>query len=203
MAYRSYASRRRRQKYSRAKIFFAVGVGAGFILLVLAFLFFFTDLFRPLSAYVPLKISPSATVASVNGRLYYINGTTLICQTLGGEEVWTHKSASGALSLAVADDLICVYDEDSATILDEQKNLLFSVPSSAFKIRDVVCGKNSIALLTEMPDELSLIHIFIPRNVRLGEAPSHGLPISQYDAKCVGAEAYRELAEEVSKREEA
>ncbi len=37
----------------------------------------------------------------------------------------------------------------------------------------------------------------IPRNVRLGEAPSHGLPIIMYDPKCTGAEAYMDLAEEV------
>lgn len=36
----------------------------------------------------------------------------------------------------------------------------------------------------------------IPRNVRLAEAPSYGLPILLYDDKCKGAEAYRELAEE-------
>ncbi len=42
----------------------------------------------------------------------------------------------------------------------------------------------------------------IPRNVRLGEAPSHGLPIILYDPKCVGAEAYTELAEEVVDGEE-
>lgn len=37
----------------------------------------------------------------------------------------------------------------------------------------------------------------IPRNVRLAEAPSHGLPINIYDPKSAGAEAYRALAEEV------
>lgn len=37
----------------------------------------------------------------------------------------------------------------------------------------------------------------IPRNVRLGEAPSHGLPIIQYDKNCTGAEAYTDLAEEL------
>lgn len=41
----------------------------------------------------------------------------------------------------------------------------------------------------------------IPRNVRLAEAPSHGLPINLYDPKSAGAEAYRELAEEVMKKE--
>lgn len=37
----------------------------------------------------------------------------------------------------------------------------------------------------------------IPRNVRLGEAPSHGLPITVYDPKSKGAEVYLELAKEV------
>lgn len=37
----------------------------------------------------------------------------------------------------------------------------------------------------------------IPRNVRLSEAPSHGLPIALYDERSKGAEAYMELAKEV------
>jgi chromosome partitioning protein len=40
----------------------------------------------------------------------------------------------------------------------------------------------------------------IPRNVRLSEAPSHGIPIHQYDAECAGARSYRKLAEEVIDR---
>ncbi len=42
----------------------------------------------------------------------------------------------------------------------------------------------------------------IPRNVRLAEAPSHGLPINLYDSKSAGAESYRLLAEEVLHRGE-
>ena len=37
----------------------------------------------------------------------------------------------------------------------------------------------------------------IPRNIRLAEAPSYGLPINMYDSKSAGAEAYLQLAEEV------
>jgi chromosome partitioning protein len=40
----------------------------------------------------------------------------------------------------------------------------------------------------------------VPRNVRLGEAPSHGKPIVLYDPKSRGAEVYRDIAEEVLER---
>jgi chromosome partitioning protein len=40
----------------------------------------------------------------------------------------------------------------------------------------------------------------IPRNVRLGEAPSFGRPVIHHDPHCVGSEAYFELAKEVASR---
>lgn len=42
----------------------------------------------------------------------------------------------------------------------------------------------------------------IPRNVKLSEAPSHGIPINLYDSKSSGAKAYNSLAKEVIKRYE-
>ncbi|WP_026893031.1 ParA family protein [Lacrimispora aerotolerans] len=42
----------------------------------------------------------------------------------------------------------------------------------------------------------------IPRNVRLAEAPSHGMPINLYDSRSAGAESYRLLAAEVISRGE-
>ena len=42
-----------------------------------------------------------------------------------------------------------------------------------------------------------IYNTLIPRNIRLAEAPSHGMPISTYDAKSAGAEAYMLLADEV------
>ena len=44
------------------------------------------------------------------------------------------------------------------------------------------------------------LHIYktlIPRNVRLAEAPSYGIPIHMYDGKSAGAIAYKNLAQEV------
>ena len=44
--------------------------------------------------------------------------------------------------------------------------------------------------------------VMIPRNVRLSEAPSYGLPIHLYDGRCSGAQAYRALAKELIRRNE-
>ena len=41
----------------------------------------------------------------------------------------------------------------------------------------------------------------IPRNVRLAEAPSHGMPVIQYDPKSAGAQAYMEFADEFLENE--
>jgi chromosome partitioning protein len=48
------------------------------------------------------------------------------------------------------------------------------------------------------PDET--MDTIVPRNVRLSEAPSHGLPISRYDPTCKGATAYAQLAAELHER---
>ena len=42
-----------------------------------------------------------------------------------------------------------------------------------------------------------LFSTIVPRNIRLGEAPSHGRPILLYDIKSKGAESYIRLAKEV------
>ena len=50
--------------------------------------------------------------------------------------------------------------------------------------------------------DTTIYKTIIPRNVRLAEAPSHGLPINLYDSRSAGAESYRLLAKEVIEREE-
>ncbi len=46
----------------------------------------------------------------------------------------------------------------------------------------------------------TIYNTIIPRGVRLAEAPSHGLPITQYDSRSTGAKAYLALADEVIER---
>lgn len=60
----------------------------------------------------------------------------------------------------------------------------------------------SLQVVENVKDNLQerVYKTIIPRNVRLAEAPSHGLPINLYDARSTGAEAYHQLAEEVINR---
>jgi chromosome partitioning protein len=47
----------------------------------------------------------------------------------------------------------------------------------------------------------AVFNTIIPRNIRLSEAPSFGMPISIYDPQCPGARAYQALAQEIIRRE--
>lgn len=66
------------------------------------------------------------------------------------------------------------------TMFDSRTNLSFDV------VENVKSNLNAKVYTT-----------MIPRNVRLAEAPSMGLPINKYDSKSAGAQSYRELAREL------
>ena len=57
----------------------------------------------------------------------------------------------------------------------------------------------SLQVVENVKDNLNqtIYKTIIPRNIRLAEAPSHGLPINFYDPKSTGAESYMLLADEV------
>lgn len=57
----------------------------------------------------------------------------------------------------------------------------------------------SLQVVENVKDNLNqtIYKTIIPRNIRLAEAPSHGLPINIYDSRSAGAESYRMLAQEV------
>jgi chromosome partitioning protein len=67
-----------------------------------------------------------------------------------------------------------------------------------FDPRNNLANDVSAELLLHFPDKV--YSTVIPRNVRLAEAPSHGLPVMLYDAQSSGAKAYLALAGEMLRR---
>ena len=66
-----------------------------------------------------------------------------------------------------------------------------------FDLEDVrICIQKMVANAVKKHMKQSVYKTAIPRNVRLSEAPSHGMPVLRYDRSSRGAEAYRELARE-------
>ena len=72
-------------------------------------------------------------------------------------------------------------------------------------VRTMFDSRNSLA--HEVSDQLrehfddALFRSVIPRNVRLAEAPSYGMPVIEYDRQCAGSQAYLALACEVLRRQ--
>ena len=62
----------------------------------------------------------------------------------------------------------------------------------------------SMQVVENVKDHLNqrIYKTMIPRNIRLAEAPSYGMPINLYDPKSAGAESYMALADEVIRRKE-
>ena len=67
-----------------------------------------------------------------------------------------------------------------------------------FDPRNNLANEVSAQLILHFGDQV--YRTVIPRNVRLAEAPSHGLPVLQYDRSCRGALAYMALAGEMLRR---
>ncbi len=60
----------------------------------------------------------------------------------------------------------------------------------------------SLQVVENVKDNLeqNIYKTIIPRNIRLAEAPSYGMPINKYDSKSVGSDSYMRLADEVISR---
>jgi chromosome partitioning protein len=68
-----------------------------------------------------------------------------------------------------------------------------------FDLRNKLCHQVTDDVRRFFPHQV--FGTVIPRNVRLSESPSHGLPVVLYDPSCRGAQSYVELAREVTSRE--
>ncbi len=88
-------------------------------------------------------------------------------------------------------------------LVQERLNSKLKIEGVVFTMYDARTNL-SLQVVENVKDNLNqtIYKTIIPRNVRLAEAPSYGLPINLYDSKSAGAESYRLLAEEVINREE-
>ncbi|SEP96357.1 chromosome partitioning protein [Ectothiorhodospira magna] len=76
---------------------------------------------------------------------------------------------------------------------------IHGVLRTMFDPRNNLTNDVSAQLIHHFGDKV--YHTVIPRNIRLAEAPSHGLPVMDYDRSSRGAQAYLALAEEMLRRE--
>ena len=86
--------------------------------------------------------------------------------------------------------------------LEGLSQLIHTIEGVVFTMYDARTNL-SLQVVENVKDNLqqNIYKTIIPRNVRLAEAPSYGQPITLYDTRSAGAEAYRLLAEEVINRE--
>src|SRR5206468_6517584 len=68
-----------------------------------------------------------------------------------------------------------------------------------FDARNKLCHQVAAEVREFFPRQV--FDAVIPRNVRLSESPSHGLPVILYDPSCRGAQSYRELAQEIARQD--
>lgn len=83
-------------------------------------------------------------------------------------------------------------------LVQERLNPILSIEGVVFTMYDARTNL-SLQVVENVKDNLNqnIYKTIIPRNIRLAEAPSYGMPINQYDSKSAGAESYRLLADEV------
>ena len=88
-------------------------------------------------------------------------------------------------------------------LVQERLNANLKIEGVVFTMYDARTNLSSDVVDTVKENLNATVYQTIsPRNVRLAEAPSHGLPINLYDSKSAGAESYRNLAKEIIGRKD-
>jgi chromosome partitioning protein len=91
---------------------------------------------------------------------------------------------------------------ETLTLIRERLNADLAIEGillTMFDARNKLC--HQIAEEVRRFFSQTVFDTMIPRNVRLTESPSHGLPVILYDPSCRGAQSYLELAREVTRRD--
>ena len=99
--------------------------------------------------------------------------------------------------------MVCPYDnwDPFVDLVKERLNSKLEINGVVFTMYDSRTNLSSDVVDTVKENLQAYVYqTIIPRNVRLAEAPSNGLPINLYDGKSAGAESYRNLAKELISR---
>jgi len=88
-------------------------------------------------------------------------------------------------------------------LVKERLNPVLEMEGIVFTMYDARTNL-SLQVVENVKDNLhqNIYKTIIPRNIRLAEAPSYGMPINKYDPKSAGSDAYMRLADEVINKEE-
>ena len=88
-------------------------------------------------------------------------------------------------------------------LVQERLNPKLKIEGVVFTMYDVRTNlSNQVVENVKENLDAKIYETMIPRNIRLAEAPSYGIPINMYDSKSAGAESYRRLAKEVIDRKD-
>ncbi len=88
-------------------------------------------------------------------------------------------------------------------LVKERLNPILEIEGVVFTMYDARTNL-SLQVVENVKDNLqqNIYKTIIPRNIRLAEAPSYGMPINKYDPRSAGADSYMRLADEVINKEE-
>jgi chromosome partitioning protein len=136
--------------------------------------------------YVLIDCPPSLGLLTVNGLMAAVDGVVVPvqCEYLALEGLGQLTETIGRVRAALFPELkvrgviLTMFDNRTNLSMDVVKEVNKHFPSQVFKS-------------------------IIPRSIRLAEAPSYGLPISEYAPHSPGAEAYEALAKEMLKGDKA
>ena len=88
-------------------------------------------------------------------------------------------------------------------LVQERLNPDLQIEGVVFTMYDVRTNLSNQVVQTVKDNlDTKIYNTMIPRNIRLAEAPSYGIPINLYDSKSAGAESYRNLAAEIIERKD-
>ena len=89
------------------------------------------------------------------------------------------------------------------TLVQDRLNPDLAIEGLVFTMYDVRTNlSNQVVENVKENLDTKIYETKIPRNIRLAEAPSYGIPINMYDSKSAGAESYRKLAKEIVERKD-